>query len=259
MFWGHLKLMGEYARKLPPGSYTHNSLTQMKLDYKLPDVFYLDLWPASSPMLVCTSPDACVISTTKNAYDIPDLVGRFFKGNAGSSFIECTNGPLWKALHQTIAPGLTAGAVRGHTGAIIDQAVVLHTRLREVAKDNKVVDMRYELGIYPFQGIGIVLSGETLNSRLYEDARKAIDAMSAINASLNPLSNRRLRKELNQCFRRIEVDIEAIIRTRFAHLQQQTVLPTKNSAANLIDRMLLSQIQSGQGLEQPLIQMILEK
>ena len=164
MFWGHLKLMDEYMQKLRPDAYIHAALTQMKLDYDLPDVFYLDLWPLGPRMLICTTPDACAISTTINVFEIPSLVARTFEGNIGSSFIEATNGAVWKHLHQMLAPGLTPSAVNRYSHSIVKQAVVLHHRLRAMAGSSRVVDLHSELGEYPFQVIAVVLFGETLGA-----------------------------------------------------------------------------------------------
>jgi cytochrome P450 len=251
--------MGEYTQKLPPGSYSHNVITQMKLDYDLPDVFYLDLWPAGPCMVVCTSPDACAISTTKNAFDMPAIVAKFFEGNAGASFIECTNGPLWKRLHKMLAPGLTPGAIKEHAGSILGHATRFHARLGDLAKAGEVVDLRSELGVYPFQVISSVLFSEALSSRAYDDAAKAAETTTAINAALNPLEKRRLRKELNLCFRRIEAEVEPKLVTRFAQLQQQRAASAKNSTMNLLDRMLLPQVESGQQLDSSLTRLILDK
>lgn len=258
MVWGHLRLMGEYAKKFPPGAYLHNTLTQMKLDHNLPDMFYLDLWPAGPCLLVCTSPDACAIPTTKTAFDQPELVRRFFEGNAGTGFIEATNGSLWKRLHKMLAPGLTPGAVREHTEAIINHATNLHSRLRDLAEAGETVDIRLELGRYPFDVISTVLFGEVLGLGVYEDARKAVETQGAINGSLNPLAKWRLRRELNQCFRRIEAVIEPRILVRFTQLQQQKVA-VGNTNSDLLDRMLLAQAESGRGLDQSLARLILDK
>ena len=92
-----------------------------------------------------------------------------------------------------------------------------------------------------------------------EDAKAVVDMQSAINGTNNPVAKWRLRKVMDKCWRRIEKDIEARTRVRFATLQQQEVLPTKATATNLLDRLLLAQIQSGRPLEAALIKLILEK
>ncbi len=259
MFWGHLKLMGEYLQKVRPGTYTHTALTQMKLDHNLPDVFYLDLWPVGPRMLVCTTPDACAISTTTSAFEMPGLVANFFEGNIGTGFIEGTNGSVWKHLHQMLAPGLTPGAVKGYSNSIVNEAAALHERLRAIAKSAQVVDMRKELGNFPFQVIAAVLFGEKLSAEIYEDATTTVNMQAAINAAISPITKRRLRKEMGHCWKRIEAAVEAKTRARFAELQKQKVLPNKTNATNLLDRMLLSQIQAGRPLEGELLKLIQDK
>ncbi|KAH8680807.1 cytochrome P450 [Xylariales sp. PMI_506] len=258
MFWGHLKLMGEYTKKLPPGIYTHSFITQMRQDYDLGDFFYLDLWPVGPSMIVCASPEVHAISTTQNNGAMPAIVIDFFRGNVGDSFIEVTNGALWKRLHHMLAPGLTPNSVKVHISTIIDLAGSLHTRFQDLAKSGEVVDMRFELGKYPFQVISHFLLNEQLGLKAYEDARLAVETQTALNASLNPISKWKIRKELNQCFRRIEKVVEARVRTRFAELQKEKGPVTMNASTTILDRMMLPEIEAGRPLDSHLMKLILD-
>ncbi|KAH8890679.1 cytochrome P450 [Thozetella sp. PMI_491] len=256
MFWGHLKLMGEYAKKVPAGTHAQTVFTLIKQDFDLPDVFYLDLWPLGPRFLVCTTPDSCAISTTINNFEQPHFVTSFFDGTMGTGFIEATNGSLWKHLHMMLAPGFTPNSVKGYHAMVIKEAAAFHGRLRNTAKAGKVVNMRRELGQYPFQVIGIIFFGQILSHDVYEEALLAVDVQTKINATNNPLTKRSLRKELAGCFRRIEAILEPTIRSRYATLQQQKVTPKMAEAATVLDRMLITQIENGQPLDAPSIRLI---
>ncbi|KAF7549105.1 hypothetical protein G7046_g8446 [Stylonectria norvegica] len=257
-FWGHLKLIGEYTQKFPRGSYTHNFLTQIKMDYDLPDIYYLDLWPLGPRFIVCTSPDACAIPTTASAFEIPSIVTEFFRGTVGTSFIEATNGPLWKELHRVLAPGLTPNGVKSYNDSIIDQAVALHCRFKDISKSDQTIDMRYELGIYPYQVIATAFFGETLSSELYKDVKMTAELQFEVNVTNNPLAKRRLRNGLKQLWNRIDVALEGIISARFESLRLRKVIPTKATATSLLDRMLIERVVSGQSLDSDLMKVILE-
>lgn len=259
MFWGHLKLIGEYMDKLPHASYIHNVVTQMKMDYDLPDIFYIDLWPAGPSLIVCASPDACAISTTTNAFQMPSIVSDYFKGTIGTSFIEATNGSLWKNLHHMMAPGLTPNSVKSYSASMIEQAVALHNRLRDMSQSAQVVDMRYQLGLYAYQVIATAFFGEPLSADIYKDFKNATELQLELNATKNPLAKIKLHKDVARSWRRIEADFEPKISARFASLQKQTDLLTKATATNLLDRMLMAQIESGKPLENDLAKIILEK
>ncbi|KAL7786304.1 cytochrome P450 [Trichoderma ceciliae] len=258
MLWGHLKVLGERVRKLPSGAHMQAAMTQLKLDYHLPDIFYLDLWPLGPQFLVCTSPDSCAIPTTENAFEMHDMVINFFKGNIGTSFIEATNGALWKHLHQMLTPGLTPTAVRGYHASIIEQAAALRRRFWDIAKSGQAVDIRRELGHYPFQVMAKVIFGEALSKQNFEDVKAAIDIQAVINATDNPFAKWRLGRNASRFWRRLEMAIEPKAKVRYAALQQQDVLPTKINATNLLDRMMLSEVQSGRPLGSQLTKLILE-
>lgn len=234
-------------------------ITELRADYNLPDVFYIDLWPLGPQFIFCNSPEACAIPTTENTFDMHPEVGNFLKASVGASFIEGTNGPLWKHLHQTLAPGLTPSIIRGNHGSIIEQAATLRRRFSDIAKSGKVTDIRHELGYYPFQVMVKILLNETLSVQIYDDVKSAIDLQGEINAANNPFAKWRLGREAKRLWKRIEAAIEPKIRARFTALQQQDVAPTKSSVTCLLDRMMLSEVQSGQPLGNSIMRIMLDK
>lgn len=234
-------------------------ISELKADYDLPDVFYIDLWPLGPQFVFCVSPEACAIPTTENTFDMHEEVAKFLKRSVGASFIEGTNGPLWKHLHQTLAPGLTPSVIRGNHGSIIEQAATLRRRFSDMAKSGKVTDIRRELGYYPFQVMVKILLNETISAQIYDDVRSAIDIQGEFNATNNPFSKWRFGREGKRLWKRIETAIEPKIRARFTALQQQDVAPTKSSVTCLLDRMMLSEVQSGRPLGNNTMRIMLDK
>ncbi|KAK1254913.1 hypothetical protein MKX08_008908 [Trichoderma sp. CBMAI-0020] len=258
MIWGHLKIMGEYVQKLPPGTHLQSVISELKADYDLPDVFYIDLWPLGPQFVFCLSPEASAIPTTENTFDMHEDVSKFLKGSIGANFIEGTNGPLWKHLHHTLAPGLTPSIIRGNHGFIIEQAAALRCRFSDIAKSGKVTDIRRELGYYPFQVLIKMLLNETCSAQIYDNVKKATDLQAEKNATNNPLAKWRLGREAKRLWKRVETAIEPKIRTRFTALEQQDVAPTKNSITCLLDRMMLPEVQSGRPLGDNMLRIMLE-
>lgn len=259
MFWGHLKIFGEYVQNLPQGAYVQPAVTQLKIDFNLPDIFYIDLWPLGPQFMVLSAPEACTIPTTENTFDQHELVADFFKGNVGTGFIEATNGSLWKHLHQTLAPGLTPSIIKGHHATIIEEAVAIRRHFWDIAKSGKTADIRHELGHYPFKVMGNVLLNETLSEQIYEDICAAFDVQAAINSTNNPVTKWRLVRDSKRLWKCIETALEPRIRARFTALQQQDVAPTKSSVTGLLDRMMLSDVQSGRSLGNDNMRLMLDK
>ncbi|KAL9567468.1 hypothetical protein ACKAV7_008418 [Fusarium commune] len=238
--------MSSYTQKLPPAGYLHHAITQIKQDFGLPDIFYLDLWPLAPCLLLLTSPDAVAIPTTASNFPMPDVVKESFEGNVGTSFIEATNGPLWKHLMQQLMPGLTPTALKIHYHSIVDHARALHDRLQQYTDIAQTVNMQLQLGKYPFQVLATVFFGETLSEQAYKDTTRMVDLMLTKNSAgalFNPLSKWRWRKEMDRCLVRLEGEIEARICARYAALQEQKGESATAKAPTLLDRMLLPRVR----------------
>uniref|UniRef100_A0A8H7MYI4 Cytochrome P450 n=1 Tax=Bionectria ochroleuca TaxID=29856 RepID=A0A8H7MYI4_BIOOC len=216
--------MGFYTRKLPPAAYLHFAInSQMKQDFGLPDIFYLDLWPFGPCLLLLTSPDAAAIPTTANNFPMPDVVTNSFDGNVGTTFIEATNGPLWKYLMHQLAPGLNSTAVKTFSNSIIDYARALYDRLEQCAEIAQPVEIQHDAG-----------------------------------ALINPLTNWRWKQEMNECLWRLEGEIQARVNARHAELQEQQDKAANTRAPTLLDRMLLPRVQSQLPLDSSHMKLILE-
>ncbi|KAL9570456.1 hypothetical protein ACKAV7_005387 [Fusarium commune] len=233
----------------------------MKQDFGLPDIFYLDLWPLAPCLLLLTSPDAAAIPTTASNFPMPNVVKESFEGNVGTSFIEATNGPLWKHLMQQLTPGLTPTALKIHYHSIVDHARALHEHLQQYTDIAQTVDMQLELGKYPFQVLATVFFGESLSEQAYKDTTHMVDLMLTKNSAgalFNPLAKWRWRKEMDRCLVRLEGEIEARICARYAALQDQKGESTTAKAPTLLDRMLMPQVKDRLPMDNNHAKLVLE-
>ena len=257
-FWGHAKIVGEYGKKIT-GDYMQAAWSQMKYDFKLPEVFYLDMWPFGPEFIMCTGPDATAFPTTTNVFAQADVVTNFFAQSVGTTFIEATNGPLWRELHQMMAPGLTPSATKTYHDAIIDEAKRLHDQVHQYTVSGEIADMTAELGRYPFAVIWHVLFGEKAStSELYDITKRLADITQAV-PKLNPITNLFEKREKAIIVRRLEAEIDKITRARFTEMKALKVLPTRTTATCLLDRMLLGYVQSGQDIDDRLMTLISAK
>ncbi|KAL2171371.1 hypothetical protein VTG60DRAFT_3013 [Thermothelomyces hinnuleus] len=257
--WGHMKLIGEYGKKVT-GDYIQAPWTEMKQDFNLPDIFYLDMWPAGPEFIVCSGPEAAAIPTTVNAFAQSDMVTQVFGPTVGRTFIEATNGPLWKELHQMLAPGLTPSAIKTYHHLIVDEAKALYDRLRRLADSDDAVNMSLELGRYPFSIIWQVIFGDRpdASSGLYEGAKRLNDISGPTRPVLNPITIWQEKREKAAIVRRMDKEVERKTRSRFEKLQTQKSLPTRASASCLLDRMLLDQVRAGVPLDDRLMRLVRE-
>ncbi|KAK0642215.1 cytochrome P450 [Cercophora newfieldiana] len=262
---GHAKVLGEYQAKFPAMTSIQSALTQMKHDFDLPDIWYLDLWPFGPQIVICSSPDSAAIPSTINAMDIASDVTAFFDKNLGTGFIEAQNGPTWKELLHIIAPPLTPSATRAYHATIVEEAKIFHDRLQKTALQDEPIDIFHETGKYAFDVVSRVFFGSEVRLRsqttyclLYESLLGLGEIVGELVLMLNPVAKRPLIKERDRLVAGMEDEINKIIDSRFAVLQQKGSSLTKDSATTILDRMLLAKVQSNQPVDARLRRLILD-
>ncbi|KAK1835014.1 putative sterigmatocystin biosynthesis P450 monooxygenase stcS [Podospora conica] len=259
--WGHLKLFGTYISKFPADTYIHGAFTQIKQDHDLPDLFYLDLWPFGPRFVVCSGPDAAAVPTTVTPFPQSTAVTNFFAAaRIGARFIEATNGAVWKELHLMLAPGLTPAAVRTYHGVLADEARGLQEHIRAVAeREGGTADLSAELGRLPFGVITRIFFGGKMDDEAIRANFKDAAALAGRMVSENkPWLKWQVSQGVKRNLAAIDEVLVARIRSRYEVLQGEKVLPTRATATNFLDRMLVGQVQSGRGLDERLMAMVLD-
>jgi cytochrome P450 len=262
--WGHIKIFGKYVTKLPPGGYIQTVVTQIKQDYDLPDIWYLDLWPVAVSFIMMTGPDAAAIPSTLNNFDQADEARKFFvEAHLGSTFIEVTNGSLWKELHSMLAPGLTPAMVKSYHDSMVEDAKGLHGRLRDSAKQVSAVDIQRVFSRYPFDVASTVFFGEKATETAWrvtqELAELAYVSSSNRRFMMNPFGLRKWRKSMKDTMAPFEQEIRDRTSARHAALRSFKGPPLKSSAMCVLDRMLLSQSHRDEPVSERLMELILDK
>ncbi|KAL2146369.1 hypothetical protein VTI28DRAFT_4122 [Corynascus sepedonium] len=255
--WGHLKITREYLDK-SIGDYMQGPWTEMIQDFKLPDVFYLDMWPFGPEFIICAGAEAAAIPTTVNAFPQSDLVSTVLGPVTGENFIETTNGPLWKELHRMIAPGLTPVSIKMYHDLLADEAKSLHDRLRLLAASENVTNMGLDFGQYPFSIVWQIFFGEKLDtsSSLLRSIKRLGEISGVTRTVLNPITILQEKRERAAIIARLDKEIDKSTRSRFERLKTQKPLPTRTNAVCLIDRMLLDQVKAGLPLDHRLMSLV---
>jgi len=94
--------MGEVASKMPPNCHHQHYLTEMQRIYNLPQVFYVDLWPAATPMVVlCDAEDQNYVQVVKPLFQHPES-NDFLAPLLGRDVVAVVNGGMWKMLRTGV-------------------------------------------------------------------------------------------------------------------------------------------------------------
>ncbi|KAF5675198.1 cytochrome P450 monooxygenase [Fusarium heterosporum] len=263
-FWGHIKIFGLYTRRLPHGSYFQAALAQMKEDYSLPDIFYLDLWPIGPRFVFCSSPETAALPTTIRAFPQSQLIGKFLDGTLGSTAIEATNGALWKSLHRMLGPGLTPGAVKTYHSFMIEEATVFCDKLKVSAQNEEVIDISARIGELLFDVVSWIVFGESSHaqstgSQLHHDLGEILEILGRTSASASIplpawLAGRRQKRLVNA----IDSEVNQRIHQRSLALQEVGDNTMKSAPKCLVDRMLLEYKKNERPLNEVANKLILE-
>ncbi|PNP76641.1 hypothetical protein FNYG_10060 [Fusarium nygamai] len=263
--WGHIKVFGLYTRRLPPGSYFQAALAQMKEDYSLPDIFYLDLWPVGPRFIFCSSPESAALPTTIRAFPQSQLIGKFLDGTLGSTAIEATNGNLWKTLHRMLGPGLTPGAVKTYHKFMIQETSIFCDKLRTCAENGQDVDISAKVGELLFDVVSWIVFGksshaQTTGSQLHRDLGEILDILGRTSARASiPLPAWLASRRQKRLVDAIDFEVNRSIQQRVLAFQDsETTDKVENSPKCLVDRMILDYKKNERPLDEFATKLILE-
>jgi cytochrome P450 len=105
--WGHLKLMGETIKELPPDFHFQSLMAYIGKKYNLPAVFYLDLWPASYPMMIIHDPGVANQITVTKSMPKHEVNHRYISPLVGHQSVVILEGPDWRRVRSIINPGFS--------------------------------------------------------------------------------------------------------------------------------------------------------
>lgn len=77
---GHLLLLPNILKRLPKDSQQPDAFEVLSLDFEHTDsLFYLDLWPFSSPFLIASSPAYAIQAYQQHDLPRPSVLEPFFR------------------------------------------------------------------------------------------------------------------------------------------------------------------------------------
>ena len=152
--WGHLLLAKELLSKVPQDS--HPSYLPGLVRRAVPDVgpvFYLDMWPFASPILVVSSPSAAYQVTQEHSLPKSDELRRWMKPLTGNKDLVSLEGQAWKRWRNVYNPGFSAS----HLMYLVPQIT------KEVSTFCEVLRERAQAGsTFPLEAATVNLTMDTI-------------------------------------------------------------------------------------------------
>lgn len=122
----------------PSRIHPHVYPPQIREEYNLPPIFYLDLWPFNACMLVVMDPDAADQFTVD--YSLPKYADmkKFIQPLAGSKNLLTMENPEWKYWRSIFNPGFSASHLMSLAPSMVDSLVVFREILGEIADSGRM-------------------------------------------------------------------------------------------------------------------------
>lgn len=130
-FFGHLLALKHYTDRFPSDTFITTAIRDMAKDFTQTDLFYLDLWPFSTPVLVVCEADAAMQATTKNPFPKADSFNIVFEPIMGGPNLLSMNDQEWKEWRSLLSPGFGSGHLTDLVPAVLQSVETFCGKLRD--------------------------------------------------------------------------------------------------------------------------------
>lgn len=114
----------------------------------------MDLWPFTFCQVIITDPDLMDEMIYMNQHQMFDDK---LSPLIGSNVVATVNGPVWKKLHNSMAPAFALSHVRTQVGLLTDQTLLLRDTFKRLAKTKSVISLEDELAKLTFDIVGRII------------------------------------------------------------------------------------------------------
>ncbi|KAI1804559.1 cytochrome P450 [Daldinia bambusicola] len=240
--WGHLKLMGEISSQLPPNCHIQILTTAIARKYGLKGIWYLDLWPIADPEVVLTDPDLMDSVQVTRVFNQHQLAQDVLTSVLGEDVVAAANGPVWKKMHNAMAPAFLPSHVRTLAWLVADETMIFRETLKKLASSHQAFSLEHELSKLIFDIVGRVvfnfpLNAQTQGSSYHEDLKQTVHLLNQ-QISRNPLVKLQAALKKRAVRRRVDASVAAKIQERLVVLRSENIVPSRKDPLSILDLML---------------------
>lgn len=242
-FWGHLKLMGEMIALFPSSPHLQLITTTLSQKYNLPSIWYLDLWPLGPQLIVVTDPDLAMYMTAIKNHPKHSLEAIFVDPVVGKRNIVTVNGPLWKTLHNMLAPAFSTAHVKNMVGMIAEEVITFRSILHELADSGEVFSLDIISSNLAFDIIGKVTFGHSFEAQakaslVLQNFHDICRAFSIERDAWNPVTLWIERQKRLAATKQLDDVLNMMIQDRFEVLQKGNFDVSKKRGLSIVDLVL---------------------
>ena len=242
--------MGEVAAAFPPNTHPQAFYTTIAQKYNLKGLFYMDLWPLAPPAVVLNdaglSEQVTVVQTLRQHKAVDDFLAPIL----GRDVIAAANGPVWKKLHNAMAPAFSWSHIRSLTGVIVEEGTHFRDTLDGLVKSGEVFSMEETAMKLIFDIITRIVFNFSLNaqtegsagSSTLNDLREMIH-LAESQLSFNPFVHLVTFFKRRSVLYRIHRLMLEKVRERLALLRTGNIVPSRKDPESILDLMLRDHVQ----------------
>jgi hypothetical protein len=131
--FGHLLVLKKYTDRYPADTFITTPLRDMAKDFADTDMFYLDLWPFTTPVLCVCEADAANQATLKNPFPKADSFNIVFEPIMGGPNLLSMNDKEWREWRALLNPGFGSGYIQDLVPTFLDRIETFCGKLQERA------------------------------------------------------------------------------------------------------------------------------
>ena len=157
--------MGKIVASLPADAHPQIAMDMLRAKYDLPDVFYVDTWPLSFPILVIADPIVAASVTQAPSLAKHYVVQESLRGLVGTRSLFSKEGPEWRTLRSMFNPGFSLTQLMTQVPDIADHIMVFREKLSKWAETGEVFPMGEAVTLATMDVISEVVMGYNFNSQ----------------------------------------------------------------------------------------------
>lgn len=143
--FGHLRILGDTLKKLPPNIHMNLVMEYIAQEYNLKDAWYLDMWPASVPIMVISSADVAQQITVANVLPKHPVNKEFLGDMTGDKAIITLEGQEWKDVRAVLMPAYAPSNVLSLVPMMVRYICIMCDRLEEAADKDNIIKLQHYL------------------------------------------------------------------------------------------------------------------
>jgi cytochrome P450 len=239
--------MGEATNEVPPNCHPQVLFTSMARKYDLKGLFYLDLWPIADSMVVLNEPGLMNYITVTKPLPMHPISEEFMTPIVGPHNIASTNGPMWKKLHNIMAPTFSWSHIRNLSSVVLDETTTFRSSLDILAETGNTFSMSETASHFIFDIIARVVYSFSLNAQRSGsqdlDDLKSLVQISRVQMGWDPIAKIKIMFVKTSLFRRLNKSVEAQVKKRLQILANDQVVPSRKNPNSILDLMLREHLE----------------